>query len=199
MNKPSLFSTLLLAAALTAATWACPAAAQMRIEGQTFDARTQVAGSDLQLNGVGLRAVAWIKGYAAGLYLTHKATTPSQVLAAPGAKRLQLRMLQDVPAQEFVKALHRGVTRNTPESDMPALHDRMERFGELINAAGKVKKGDVVNLDLLPGHGLLFSLNGVARGAPIPGDDLYAALLRIFIGEKPTDADLKRGLLGGAA
>ena len=176
-----------------------PAAAQVHIEGQTFDARIQVADSELHLNGVGLRAVAWLKGYAAGLYLTQKATTPAQVYAMPGAKRLQLRMLQEVQAVEFVKAFERGVARNTPESEMPGLRERMTRFAEMVNAAGKVKKGDIVNLDLMPGRGLIFTLNGVVRGAAIPGDDLYAALLRIFIGEKPTDNELKRGLLGGAA
>jgi hypothetical protein len=33
-----------------------------------------VGDTDLKLNGVGLRAVAWLKGYAAGLYLPKKAT-----------------------------------------------------------------------------------------------------------------------------
>ena len=189
-------TTFLSALLITATLWINPAAAQMRIEGQTFEARTQVAGSELQLNGVGLRAVAWLKAYAAGLYLTHKAQTSAQVFAAPGAKRLQLRMLQDVPAQEFVKAFNRGVARNTPDHEMPALQERMDRFDELITAVGKVKKGDVVNLDLLPGRGLVFSLNGVVRGSPIPGDDLSAALLRIFIGDHPVDVALKAGLLG---
>ena len=50
----------------------------------------------------------------------------------------------------------------------------------------------------MPGKGLIFTVNGVAHGAPIVGDDFYAALLRIFIGDKPTDEDLKRALLGAA-
>jgi hypothetical protein len=40
------------------------------------------------------------------------------------------------------------------------------------------------------------SVNGKAQGEPIPGDDLYAALLRIFLGDKPSDPELKSGLLG---
>ena len=39
------------------------------IEGQHFDDRIRLADTELVLNGVGLRAVAWLKGYAAGLYL----------------------------------------------------------------------------------------------------------------------------------
>jgi hypothetical protein len=175
------------------------AAAQQRIEGQTFDAVARVGGVDLVLNGVGVRAVAWLKGYAAGLYLAAKANTPAQVLATAGAKRLQLRLLQDVPAAEFVKAIDKGFARNTPAAEQPALQERREAFGRQVLAVGKVKKGDVVNLDFVPGRGLLFTLNGHPRGDTIPGEDLYAAVLRIFIGEQPVDARLKSGLLGGAA
>ncbi|MBI3369050.1 MAG: chalcone isomerase family protein [Burkholderiales bacterium] len=61
---------------------------------------------------------------------------------------------------------------------------------------GEVKKGDLINLDFVPGQGLLFSRNGKLLGAAIPGEDLYGALLRCFIGEHPVDDKLKAGLLG---
>ncbi|MDP3085147.1 MAG: chalcone isomerase family protein [Rubrivivax sp.] len=190
MNRPNILLALCLLVAL-------PASAQLRIEGQTFDAGVRVADSELRLNGVGLRAVAWLKGYTAALYLTRTAATPAQALAMAGPKRLQLRMLQDVPAAEFSKAFDKGVTRNTAAAELPALRERMLQFEHLVAAVGKVRKGDVVDLDLLPGRGLLFTLNGKVQGAPIAGDDLYAALLRVFLGDKPVDVDLKAGLLGG--
>lgn len=173
------------------------ACAQVRIEGQTFDAKTRVADSELRLNGVGLRAVAWLKGYAAGLYLTRKAGTQEQALSSPGPKRLQMRMLQDVDAAEFVKAIGRGLAKNHGERELAALRDRTARFEAMVDAVRKVRKGDVVDLDFLPGSGMVFSMNGVVRGAPIPGEDFYAGILKIFIGDRPVDAELKRGLLGG--
>ena len=176
---------------------ALPVRAQVRVEGYTFAREASVAGQALRLNGVGLRAVAWLKGYAAGLYLGTRATTASAVLADTGAKRLQLRMLQEVPAAEFVKAFDKGVARNTPSSELPALAERMQRFTALVNTLGKVRKGDLVDLDWLPGQGLAFAYNGRMLGAPIAGGDLYAALLRIFIGPRPTDPEMKIGLLGG--
>jgi len=174
-----------------------PAAAQVRLEGFTFDATARVADAELRLNGVGLKAVAWLKGYAAALYLPHKATSATQVLALAGAKRLQMRMLQDVAAAEFVKAFEKGVARNTPAAELPGLKERMAVFDQQVGALGKVRKGDTVNLDFVPGRGLLFTHNGKLRGDPIAGEDFYAALLRIFIGDKPTDPELKIGLLGG--
>jgi len=41
-------------------------------------------------------------------------------------------------------------------------------------------------------------VNGEPRGKPIAGEDFYRALLRIWLGDKPVDGDLKQGLLGRA-
>lgn len=172
------------------------AAPQNPISGVRFDAQAQLGGQALQLNGTGLRAVAWLKGYAAGLYLAQPAGSTEAVLAQAGAKRLQMRMLVEVPTGEFIKAFHKGVERNTPVAEQPALADRMARFDALIQPLGKVRKGDLVNLDLVPGLGMQLSLNGKPLGAAIPGDDFYVALLRIFLGDKPVDDRLKAGLLG---
>ena len=168
----------------------------MKIAGLTFAGELPLGGQVLQLNGVGVRAVAWFKGYAAGLYLSARARTAAQVLATPGAKRLEMRMLVDVDTEEFIKAIHKGIARNTPVAGQPALADRIARLDELLRAMGKVNKGDIIDLDWLPDHGFQLVVNGQRRGEPMAGDDLYAALLLIFIGEKPVDADLKTGLLG---
>ena len=195
---PSARRRILLAAALACLAGApARAAAPVKIEGVTFPGSANVAGQALELNGVGLRAVAWVKGYAAGLYLASRARTAQQVYAATGAKRLQLRMLQEVEMVEFIKAFDKGVARNTPTAEVPALAERMAQFDNLLRAIGKVKKRDTIDLDWLPGRGLQLTLNGQVRGAPIPGEDLYAALLRIFVGDKPADPELKIGLLGG--
>lgn len=167
-----------------------------RIDDQTFDDRIRVADTDLQLNGVGLRAVAWLKGYAAGLYLVEKAGTPAAVLAQKGPKRVQLKMMVDVDSKEFVKAFGKGMRRNHSEAEQAALRERMARFDLLVTALGKLKKGDVVDLDWLPGQGLRLALNGRPRGETIPGEDLYAGILKIFVGRDPVDPKLKAGLLG---
>ena len=39
-------------------------------------------------------------------------------------------------------------------------------------------------------------VDGQARGTAIPGEDFYAAVLRIRLGDKLIDAGLKKGLLG---
>ena len=171
-----------------------------QVEGVSLAQQLQLGGQVLRLNGAGafapLRAFTWIKGYVAALYLTDHAANTEQALTTPGPKRLHMRMLLDVPVAEFVKAFHKGVARNTPLADQPALADRMQRFDQLIQPLGKVRKGDAINLDYLPSRGMVFTHNGRELGAPIPGDDFYEALLGVFIGPKPVDEKLKAGLLG---
>lgn len=165
------------------------------VEGQPFVQRLRLLNTDLALNGTGVRAVAWFKGYAVGLYLPQRANSAAQVLAQPGPKRLQLRMLQEVPAAEFVKALNKGIERNSSPAEWSALAPRVQRFADQINGSGAVRKREVVDLDFDPARGLLFARNGKLVGEAIPGADFYAALLRAFIGEHPYDDRMKAGLL----
>jgi hypothetical protein len=176
------------------------AEAPVLVEGQSFERQLRLLGSDLLLNGTGVRSVAWFKAFAVGLYLTGSATTAEQALAMPGAKRLRMRMLTDAPASAFAQAFRKGLARNVSgPGALAALESRMAGFEESINGLGKVRKGDVIDLDLDPVRGTLFAVNGTLRHGPIAGDDFYSALLRAFIGEQPYDEKLRAGLLGQAA
>lgn len=169
------------------------------ISGQRFDDRIRLADTELQLNGLGLRAQLWIEGYAAGLYLPTKASHPAEVLAETGPKRLRMNMMLEVPAKEFNKAVTVGVGRNSSPAEQEAVRERVDRFIGMITAANIVKKGDVIDLDYLPERGMLLSINGKPQGDVIPGADFYGAVLKIFLGERPVDRKLKAGLLGEVA
>jgi len=47
------------------------------------------------------------------------------------------------------------------------------------------------------GSATQLSIDGKPTGRPIEGEDFYRALLRIWLGDKPVQEDLKRALLGG--
>jgi hypothetical protein len=167
------------------------------VEGQTFERQVHLAGADLLLNGTGIRGVAWFKAFIGALYLSRQAGTAAAVFALPGPKRLQIRMLFDVPAEEFAKAFRKGMTRNATSSvEVAALATRMSSFEAAVYALGTVRKGDRIDLDFDPARGTLFSVNGTLHGQAWVGEDFYAALLRAFIGELPYDEKLKAGLLG---
>ena len=185
---------LLLIAGLLAAGLPARAAS---IAGVTFAERTRVAEADLVLNGVGVRQVAWLKGYAAALYLARKAGTADAALAVAGPKRIRLHLLIEVEAKEFAKAVDKGMRRNHTPSALAALKPRIAQFDAQILALKVLRKGEVVDLDFVPGTGLVLLRNGKPQGTPLSGDDLYAGLMKIFIGDDPVDDALKAGLLGG--
>ncbi|MBW8757294.1 MAG: chalcone isomerase family protein [Burkholderiales bacterium] len=173
-------------------------AGAVTMESQTFPAQASVAGAPLRLNGVGLRAAFIYKVYLAGLYLPAKAATGTDALAQPGPKRVQVRMLMDGPSDEFAKAFTGGIAKRTPAGQVAAMQDRIAAFDRTLRSVGKVHKGDVVDLDWLPTQGLALRINGKPVGAPVPGADLYGAMLAIFVGDRPVDAKMKAGMLGAA-
>jgi len=107
----SLLNRWLLVAA-AAFLLASAAFAQVTVSGVKFDETTDVRGSKLQLNGAGVRYKAVFKVYTAGLYLSKKAGTPEEVLAMPGAKRMNITMLREIDSSELGKLFSRGMEDN---------------------------------------------------------------------------------------
>jgi hypothetical protein len=198
----SLLRSLLRRALLMtlAAGLATPALA-VRYEGQDFADTLQLSGNTLVLNGTGKRQVAIYPLYLAALYLPSKAAAPDLVYGQAGAKRLEMRivipLVKDVSTQEFVKAINKGVSRNSTEAEKAAVEERVKQFNAAISEVGRVKKGDVLVIDYVPAQGgTVLSVNGKVYGKPIEGQDFYTAFLKVFIGEHNSDGKLRSGLLG---
>ncbi|HNF89044.1 MAG TPA: chalcone isomerase family protein [Thiobacillaceae bacterium] len=181
---------------LAACLLALPAWAA-EVGGVRFEDRARVGEADLALNGAGVRAVFVIKVYALGLYLPKPSRDAVQAIAMPGPKRLRLATLREVEAERFLDGLGKGLAKNHGEPELAALKARTDQFAAQVQAASPLPKGAVLNLDLLPGGSTRVSLNGHALGPDIPGEDFFQALLRIWLGTKPAQDDLKAALLGG--
>lgn len=154
-----------------------------------------LSGRDLALNGAGLRSVFIVKAYVAGLYVPQRSSRASELIAQRGPRRLAIHLLADTSAARFSKAINSGLKRNHSEAQLAAMQPQIALLNRTIEAIGTAKKGDLVTIDHADGQTRI-AVNDELRGAPIPGEDFYAALLRIFLGEQPVDDDLKRGLLG---
>lgn len=183
-----------------AAATALPAQA-VRYEGQDFADTLSLGGSSLVLNGTGKRQVAIYPMYLAALYLPQKAATPDAIYAQPGPKRLEMRivipLVKDVSTQEFVKAINKGVNRNSTEAEKAAVAERVKQFNAAIAEVGRVKKGDLLHIDYVPSQGgTILTVNGKVWGKPIEGQDFYTAFLKVFLGDHNSDERLRTGLLG---
>ena len=174
----------------------CTSLQAATLEGQRFEPVVRVAQQELQLNGLGVRAVFVFKAYVAALYLGRKTTQAQDALRQPGPKRIQMRMLMEIGAPDIKKALVDGMQKNVSANQWAAMQERVAQFTRTIESIGVAKPGDTITLDYVPERGLLLSVNEVVKGGAIRGPEFYQALLEIFIGDDPVDGRLKNGLLG---
>jgi hypothetical protein len=182
-----------LAVVLFALGMGAPAYA-VEVGGVKLDDKISVGGQELVLNGAGIRTKAIFKVYVAGLYLPQKARDLAGVLAK-GPRRVQMSLLRNLTADQLVDAFVEGLNANNSPAELAAVKAQMDQLVAIMKAFKDVKEKDVVTLDFVDG-GTRIGLNGVARGM-IPGADFNAALMRIWLGDKPAQADLKLAMLGG--
>ena len=187
---------MLKAFAATALALGAVTASAADVAGVKLDDKTQVESRDLVLNGAGLRKrFTVVKVYVIGLYLAEKKTDAAAVLGLAGPKRAEIHMLRNVDANTFTEALVEGLRANHSEADFKALEPRVKELADLMAQIGEAKDGMTIALDWT-GTGTRLAVNGKPTGKPIAGEDFYKALLRIWIGDKPVQDDLKKSLLG---
>lgn len=167
------------------------------VAGVKLEDKERVANTELTLNGAGLRKRAFFQVYAAGLYLAEKKTVAADAIAATGPKRVAIHMLRDVGADQFTDALMDGMKDNHSEAEMKALEPRVKQLAAIMADMKEAKKGMRITLDWAPAAGTVVGVDGKPAGQPIAGEDFYRALLRVWLGERPVQEDLKKALLGG--
>jgi len=174
------------------------AALAAEIAGVKLEDKIRIAPNapELILNGAGVRTRIILKVYVAGLYLPEKKGTTADVLALGGAKRIAMAMLRDLTAQQLTGALNDGFSANNAPADQDRYKAPLAELTAIMNALGEAKKGDVIALDYVPDVGTRVLLNGVEKGKPIADEGFYRALLKVWLGDRPVDSDLKKGLLG---
>ncbi len=176
---------------------AIPLGAQAaEVAGVKLAERARLGTCDLVLNGAGLRKRLFFRVYVASLYLPERRSSPADVLALAGPKRVTITLMRKLSAQELVDALNEGIRENSSPEEQQALKGRVDELTATMRSLRQGKKGDVITVDWLPNAGTLVLVNGEPKGMPIPGDDVYRALLKVWLGDRPASADLKKELLG---
>jgi len=181
-------------AVVLAALLATPGLQAAEVAGVKIDEQIKVGNSELVLNGAGLRSKVFIKVYVGALYVTQKAATPAALLDAGNPRRMSLRLLRDLDADTLYGALLDGLKDNNSEAELAALKAPIDQFADIMKKIGNARSGDTVAIDFT-GDGVGVSLNGEARGK-VAGATFGRALLKVWLGDKPVDASLKKALLG---
>ena len=175
--------------------WSVQAA---EVEGVKLSASARVtdAGPELVLNGAGVRTRVVFKIYVGALYLQQKRGAPEAIFSDAGPKRVALHMLREITADQLFGALNDGLKANHTPEQLAKLESQTREFEGIFKKTPNARSGDVILLDYLPATGTRVTINDEVKGN-IAGAEFYAALLRIWLGEKPAEAGLKKALLGG--
>ena len=170
------------------------AGAAAEVGGVKLDERASVAGQDLVLNGAGVRTRAIFKVYVGSLYLPARVTSTSAALAGV-PRRVQLNLLRTLTADQLVDALVDGLKDNNPASELDAVRPQVDELVRIMKGFGEVREGSVVTLDFAD-NATRIAQDGVTKGS-VPGEAFNRALMRIWLGDKPVQGDLKKAMLGG--
>jgi hypothetical protein len=166
------------------------------LEGVAMPDKVTVEQAALALNGMGVRikkvAFISVKVYVAGLYLPKKSSDPAAILKADEPRRLVMHFLyKNVETAKLLEGWNDGF-KNNAGADLANLQDRISTFNGYW---GDMKTGDEAVLTYVPGTGTEVEIKGKKMGL-IKGKDFADALFSIWLGPKPPNEELKKGLLG---
>lgn len=170
-------------------------ASALEVAGVKVADSIHLGSRDLVLNGAGLRIKLFFKIYVAALYLGEKTHVAEAALNQSGEKRIALHVLRELSDEQILHSFNEVMVANHTPAEMQTLEPQLKELTAIFHAVGDVKEGDVVVLDYLPDLGTQIIVNGVLRGN-IAGEAFNRALFKIWLGDKPAQADLKQKMLG---
>lgn len=161
------------------------------LAGVTLPENVQAGSSSLQLNGVGLRSKFMVKVYVAGLYLPSKSSDPNAILKSSVAKRIVMHFVRDVSKNQLTEGFSESFHNNTPELEKNLKSD----IDGLFAALEPVKEGEEITFTYLPEKGTAM-VQGGRETLSIAAPAFAEMLFSVWLGQKPPNAGLKKGLLG---
>jgi len=161
------------------------------LNGVTLPDTVQVGGTTLTLNGLGLRTKYSFKVYVAGLYLPQKSSDANAILHSDAPKRIVMHFVRGVSKSQLTDGFSESFEDNSPDA-AKAMKSDIDR---LFAALGPVKDGDELIFTYLPGTGTSVSVAGLER-VNIAGPAFAQMIFSVWLGPKPPNASLKKGILG---
>ena len=181
--------------------WTPEVKAAVELEGIEIEESITAYGKKLVLNGIGLRKRGYFKADVTALYLPEKTTSADAIFKLDGVRRIQLNILRRFTSSTITRIFLADFKDAATDEEFKRLIGPIGQIGAAYANGREVVKGDVVNLDWVPGRGWLASHNGRSLthidGVPLVIDDAlaYQIYLRMYIGQG-APAELRNALLG---
>lgn len=156
--------------------------------------KTEVAGHEVFLNGMGAVRKLNADYYIAALYLKDKSSIDSDIIYLETPKRLSIRFALDrVSARSFGRELAGALKINNTPEELQAYRNDLRTFIGLFR--GIYSKGDLMTFDYVPKRGVTVSHNGKVLGT-INRIGFDKVMFKAWLGEKPLSSAFKKGLVG---
>lgn len=163
----------------------------------TYPRKIVLNGKTLEANGAAVRYVEQQTRYS-GVFWTDKPIRSEQeLLADNGPKRMVFTMLRPIPTERFGRRVLKGISANLSDSDKLEVMEGMSQLGQLIGEARFMKAGETFVVDWTPAHGTRMSMADKYVSQPVKGKAFYKALMGMWLGNTPAEAQFKNGLLAG--
>jgi len=169
-----------------------PASDAMALEGNEslFAPAKTLHDVEFVRRGVGRLRRWMIKGCDIALYTPPGSTR--QTLFTGGPKALEFHYYVRISGEQFARASDETLKEELSSETYDRFKKQIDEMGRYFAA---VEPGDRYLLYFVPGHGTALDLNGKRRGL-IPGDAFADIYFRIWLGDKPLDVGLYKGMTG---
>lgn len=207
-KKPEHINTLrrqltMGAAASAALPWSAAMAqsSAVTLEGVSLAPSVMAYGQKLVLNGAGVRKRGYFKADVTALYLPEKRTVAESIYKLNGIRRIQLNILRRFTSSTITRIFLSDFKQSATEEEFKRLIGPIGQLGAAYANIKEVEKGDVVNVDWVPGQGWMASHNGrpltTDNGTSLAIKDelAFQIYLRMYIGEAAPE-ELRDALLG---
>ncbi len=197
-QRPHLLASVALAALMP---WSNSAEAAVELEGVELAETITAYGQKLVLNGAAVRKRGYFKADVTALYLPEKRTTAEAVMKLNGIRRIQLNILREFTSSTISRIFLADFQQAASDEEFKKLIEVVGTIGAAYSNVKRVVRGDVVNLDWVPGKGWMAThngrqLTGDGSGAVSINNELaYQVYLRMYIGPAAPE-DMRNGLLG---
>jgi hypothetical protein len=176
------------------AAWALLAAApaQAREMGHHDIPETARVGErTLVLNGAGIRQKFFFHVYVCALYLEERSGDAAAILSTDRPWQVTMHFMRNITHHQVLEAFTEAFEHNSP-GQTAKLHDDLEKFHAVLE---DLRQGQDLTLRYLPGLGTTLEAPSGAS-ATVAGKPFADAILRTWLGDRPSDESLKERMLG---
>jgi hypothetical protein len=164
--------------------------AQTKVGDVTLPNTVTLLGEELSLNGAGMREKMWIDLYAGGLYVQSKSNKAQDIINNDSPMAMKLQIVSGLVSQEKMI----GAVTDGFENSKAGKATNADKAAFIACFNDEIVKEDVFDIVYAGGKTVVFK-NGKEKGS-VNGLDFKKALFAIWLGDKPADKDLKKGMLG---